>query len=81
MATSMPWRCSRPAVRRRQAAWQVLGRSPYDADTLIAAATWANQRGDVAATLRYLTTLRLVRPDDRAIGAEIERLRRAPTGR
>ena len=60
---------------------EVLGRSPYDADTLIAAATWANQRGDVAATLRYLTTLRLVRPDDRAIGAEIERLRRAPTGR
>ena len=53
----------------------------HDADTLIAAATWANQRGDVAATLRYLTTLRLVRPDDRAIGAEIERLRRAPIGR
>ena len=41
----------------------------------------ANQRADVAATLRYLTTLRLVRPDDRAIGAEIERLRRAPIGR
>jgi hypothetical protein len=61
---------------------KVLSRSPYDADTLIAVATWANQRGDVAATLRYLTTLRLVRPDDRAIGAEIERrLRQAPAGR
>src|SRR4029077_2452684 len=60
---------------------EVLGRSPYDADTLIAAATWATQRGGAAAALRYLNTFRLVRPDDRAIGAEIERLRRAPTGR
>jgi tetratricopeptide (TPR) repeat protein len=59
----------------------VLQRHPYDADALSAGAAWAMQRGETQAALGYLMTLRALRPDDRAINQQIERLQRAPSPR
>ncbi|MBS0521578.1 MAG: HEAT repeat domain-containing protein [Proteobacteria bacterium] len=56
----------------------VLARHPYDIDALSAAAIWAIQRGDTRTALNHLMTLRALRPDDRTIAQEIERLRRLP---
>ncbi len=60
---------------------EVLKRHPYDPDALSVAAGWALQRGDRQAALDYLTTLRTLRPDDRAIQQEIDRLQRPPPRR
>ena len=59
----------------------VLASHPYDADTLTAQAVWAMQRGESQTALGYLMTLRAVRPDDRAIQQEINRLQRSPSRR
>jgi predicted CXXCH cytochrome family protein len=68
-------RAGRPqeAVRTLDA---VLGRHPYDADALEAAAAWAMQRGERQTALGYLMTLRALRPGDPALDQQIERLRR-----
>lgn len=55
---------------------EVLKRHPYDPDALSVAAGWALQRGDRQAALNALMTLRSLRPDDRAIQQEIDRLQR-----
>jgi tetratricopeptide (TPR) repeat protein len=67
---------SRPEALRALDA--VLARHPYDIDSLSAAAIWTGQRGDVQAALGYLQTLQALRPDDRAIAQQIERLRTTP---
>jgi predicted CXXCH cytochrome family protein len=56
----------------------VLARHPYDIESLVAAATWSLRRGENQAALGYLMTLRAVRPDDRGVAREIERLQRPP---
>ena len=60
---------------------EVLKRHPYDPDALSVGAGWALQRGDRQMALDYLTTLRTLRPDDRAIQQEIDRLQRSPPRR
>ncbi|WIM14101.1 tetratricopeptide repeat protein [Enhydrobacter sp.] len=55
---------------------RVLARHPYDVEALTAAAIWSIRRGDTKAALDYLMTLRALRPDDRGIAQEIERLQR-----
>ena len=54
----------------------MLARHPYDVDALSAGASWAMQRGETQAALGYLMTLHALRPDDRSINQQIERLRR-----
>jgi cytochrome c-type biogenesis protein CcmH/NrfG len=55
----------------------VLQRHPYNVEALSAGAAWAMQRGESQAALGYLMTLRALRPDDRTIDQQIERLQRA----
>jgi predicted CXXCH cytochrome family protein len=54
----------------------VLARHPYDVESLSAAAIWSIRGGEMQAALGHLMTLRALRPDDRAVAAEIERLQR-----
>jgi predicted CXXCH cytochrome family protein len=67
-------------ARRQVEALSVLGavlaRHPYDQESLSAAAIWALRRNDGAAALGYLERLQALRPDDRAVIREIDRLRR-----
>jgi predicted CXXCH cytochrome family protein len=64
-----------PAEARRTLE-RVLARHPYDVEALTAAAIWSIRRGDTKAALDHLMTLRALRPDDRGIAQEIERLQR-----
>lgn len=59
----------------------VLARHPYDASALQAGAVWAMQRGEAQTALGYLMTLRALRPGDRAIEQEIDRLQRTASPR
>ena len=52
----------------------VLQSHPYDVDSLTAAAIWATRRGDVQTAIGHLKALHALRPDDRAIEEQIERL-------
>lgn len=54
----------------------VLQRHPYDAESLVAAASWSLRRGDNRRALERLLVLQSLRPDDRALAREIERVRR-----
>ncbi|WP_170921126.1 cytochrome c3 family protein [Enhydrobacter aerosaccus] len=56
----------------------VLARHPYDVEALSAQAIWAIRRGDTRTALDRLTTLQALRPADRTIGQEIDRLRHLP---
>jgi tetratricopeptide (TPR) repeat protein len=59
----------------------VLQSHPYDVDSLSAGVAWAIKRGDVQTALGHLETLHSLRPDDRAIEQQIERLQRLPAKR
>jgi predicted CXXCH cytochrome family protein len=56
----------------------VLGQHPYEVDSLTAAAVWAIKRDDRRAAIGYLTTLKLLRPNDRGIDRELLRLAQPP---
>ncbi len=55
----------------------LLERHPYDADALLAAASWSARRGETRRALQRLLVVQSLRPDDARLAREIDRLRRS----